>query len=135
MSVERLVVDASVALAMATASDLPAWSREVEFLAPYLLWSETLSVLRESVWRGIVPASEAERVRGRLDRMPIQPYASADLRDRAWGVAERLGWAKTYDAEYIALAEIEDVPLLTLDARLRRGAARLIKVVGPTELG
>jgi len=135
LSIERLVADASIALAMAAASDLPAWSHSVQLLAPHLLWSETLSVLRESVWRGIVPASEAERVRGRLAALPVEPRAPADLRDRVWSVAERLGWARTYDAEYVALAEIEDVRLLTLDARLRRGAARLIEVVGPTDLG
>jgi predicted nucleic acid-binding protein len=135
LSAERLVVDASIALAMATGSDLPAWAPRVELLAPHLLWSEALSVLRESVWRGVVPAAEAERIRGRLADLHVEPRAPADLRDRAWSVAERLGWAKTYDAEYVALAELEGVRLLTLDARLRRGAGRIVEIVGPTELG
>jgi hypothetical protein len=38
------------------------------------------------------------------------------------------GWAKTYDAEYVALAK------LTVDRRLRRGADRLGFVVTPAEL-
>lgn len=120
---------------MATAAELPDWSRDVELIAPHLLWSEALSVLRESVWRGVVPAAEAERVRVRLSTLPITAQAPSDLRDRAWSVAVRLGWAKTYDAEYVALAEIEETRLLTLDARLQRGAARLVTVIGPTEVG
>lgn len=49
-------------------------------------------------------------------------------------VAERLGWAKTYDAQYVALAETLGCRLLTIDSRLRRGAARLIETIGPDEL-
>ena len=47
---------------------------------------------------------------------------------------DQLGWAKTYDAEYVALAQILDVPLLTVDGRLARGVEHLIKVIGPAEL-
>jgi len=49
-------------------------------------------------------------------------------------VADRFGWAKTYDANYIALAQVLGCRLVTLDARLRRGTARLGFVIGPTEL-
>ena len=45
-----------------------------------------------------------------------------------------MGWAKTYDAEYLALAELLDCRFVTLDARLHRGAARLGFVLSPTEL-
>jgi hypothetical protein len=38
------------------------------------------------------------------------------------------------DAEYLALAHLLDCRLVTLDARLRRGAARLGFVVTPLEL-
>jgi predicted nucleic acid-binding protein len=52
----------------------------------------------------------------------------------AWRVASDFSWAKTYDAEYVALAELEDCKLVTLDMRLRRGADRLGLVVTPDEL-
>ncbi|MCW2995875.1 MAG: hypothetical protein JWQ18_3370 [Conexibacter sp.] len=42
--------------------------------------------------------------------------------------------AKTYDANYVALARLQDCRVVTLDARLRRGTSRLGIVVGPAEL-
>ena len=48
--------------------------------------------------------------------------------------ADEMGWARTYDAEYVALARLLDCRLVTLDSRLRRGADRLGLVVSPTEL-
>jgi predicted nucleic acid-binding protein len=40
----------------------------------------------------------------------------------------------TYDAEYVALARLLGCRLFTVDERLRRGAGRLVEVVGPREL-
>jgi hypothetical protein len=48
------------------------------------------------------------------------------------GRALRLG--RTYDAEYVALAQILDCRLVTIDARLRRGADQLGIVIGLDEL-
>ncbi len=45
-----------------------------------------------------------------------------------------VGWAKSYDAEYVALARLLACPLLTADARLRRGAARGIQTMAPVDL-
>ena len=59
---------------------------------------------------------------------------SDDHFERAWTLAAQLGWAKTYDAEYLALAQAHDVALLTIDERLQRGAAGLVVIVTPTEL-
>jgi predicted nucleic acid-binding protein len=52
----------------------------------------------------------------------------------AWRIADELRWARTHDAEYVALASLLRCRLVTVDARLRRGADRLGFVVGPTEL-
>jgi predicted nucleic acid-binding protein len=49
-------------------------------------------------------------------------------------VAWELGWAKAYEAEYVSLARILDARLLSRDERLRRGAGRLVTVVGPDEV-
>jgi predicted nucleic acid-binding protein len=49
-------------------------------------------------------------------------------------LADELGWAKTYYAEYVGLAKLLGCRLVTLDARLRRGTDRLGFVVAPHEL-
>jgi predicted nucleic acid-binding protein len=56
------------------------------------------------------------------------------LTAEAWRIASDLGWAKTYDAEYLASANLLGCRVLTLDMRLRRGAERLGLVVRPAEL-
>ena len=56
------------------------------------------------------------------------------LARRAWQLAGELGWAKTYDAEYLATAELLGCELVTVDVRLRRGADRLGYVRTPAEL-
>lgn len=103
-------------------------------VAPPLLWSEATSALHESMWRGDISSELGNGAIARLADAPIERRASRRLYREAWSVAERLGWAKTYDAEFVALALLSRCPLLTIDERLKRGAARLVEVVGPADL-
>ena len=48
--------------------------------------------------------------------MPIRLLGDAVLRRRAWEVADQLGWASTYDAEYVALTQLQADAFVTLDA-------------------
>ncbi len=62
-----------------------------------------------------------------LDRLlgaPVQAVELGGLMREAWKVAEEMGWAKTYDANYVALARMLACRLVTLDARMRRATAR-----------
>lgn len=71
---------------------------------------------------------------GRLRRAARAPTGPAGLYTRAYAIASELGWAKTYDAEYLALAALLGGRVLTTDARLRRGADRTGSVCDPTDL-
>ena len=120
-----LVVDASVLIG-AVLGELG--ERELpsdEIVAPPLAWSEASSVLHETVWRGERTVEFGREALVRLLALPVMPRAPRELRPEAWRIADALGWAKTYDAEYLALASILRCDLATLDSGLRSGAARV----------
>lgn len=129
-----VVVDASVivqACLEATGFELLAG---VDMVGPRLLRSEALSALHELLWRGEISSVLAERARERLRGAPYEVQDPDGLTDAAWEIAESLGWAKTHDAEYVALARILGHPLVTIDSRLARGAGRVVQIVGPGDL-
>ncbi|HEX5247147.1 MAG TPA: type II toxin-antitoxin system VapC family toxin [Gaiellaceae bacterium] len=128
----RFVVDASAALHLAgTEAEVSA---EHELLAPTLLRSQTLSALHEAVHRGELPADVARERLTRIAQMPIRLLGDAVLRRRAWDIAEKLGWASTYDAEYVALTQLQADALVTLDAKLARSVEDVVETASIDEL-
>ena len=106
----------------------------LDLAAPTLLWSECTSVLNEMRWRGEVSEALAQSAFERLLTAPIARRADEGIHQGAREVARELGWAKTYDAEYVSLARMLDASLLSRDERLRRGASRLVTVLGPDDV-
>ena len=114
----RFVVDCGVVLHLASeAIEVPD---KHELLAPTLLRSQTLSALHEAVHRGELPPEVALERLTRIWAMKIRLLGDAVLRRKAWDLAERLGWAETYDAEYVALTQLQADAFVTLDAELAR---------------
>jgi predicted nucleic acid-binding protein len=129
-----LVVDASLVVTWSTGErDLDELAPGAR-CAPTLMWSEARSALHERAWRKELGDDHARRACARLDQIDVEMRAHDRLAEEAWRIADELGWAKTYDAEYVALASLLGCRLVTVDGRLRRGAGRLGFVVGPTEL-
>lgn len=105
-----------------------------DLIAPPLLRSEVTSALHEALWRRQITEADANAHREAFTELAVEIVAPDDLFDVAWTIANDLGLAKTYDAEYLALARVRRTRVLTTDARLRRGAARTGLVIDPSEL-
>jgi predicted nucleic acid-binding protein len=99
-----------------------------------LLWSETASVIHELRWRREISEDLTSRAFTALLSAPVKRRVPRQLYREAWRIADDLGWARTHDAEYVALARILGCRLFTVDDRLRRGAGRLVGIVGPRDL-
>lgn len=111
-----IVVDASVVVDALRGVDHVIERLGTEWLlAPYLIDAEVGSALRRHVRAGDLTAKAAADALEDLADIEILRYEQTGLLDRAWQLRDNVSF---YDALYIALAERQDVPLLTLDARM-----------------
>jgi predicted nucleic acid-binding protein len=126
----RFVVDTGVVLRLVEEGRDVAEGHEL--LAPTLLRSQTLSSLHEAVHRGELSPEVARERLATIGRLRIRLLGDAVLRKVAWEVADELGWASTFDAEYIALTKLQADALVTLDPELE-GHARTVVETAPFE--
>jgi len=129
----RYCVDASFVLARLIPSPVTSlvvarWGSiqpSDELVAPPLLFAECTSVLSEHVYRQQLLALEAKRIVAIVVRLHIRLVGTPACFERAFDMARSLGWAKAYDALYLAAAEYERAELLTIDRGMRDAAHRL----------
>ena len=101
-------------------------------LAPRLLRSQMLSLLYQAVRRGEMTKEDAERRLFYARGMRIRLHEDPELQVVAWKVAGQLGWPDTFDAEYVALTQLQGDALITLDRQLA-GAVKDLVTVAPIE--
>jgi len=122
----RFVVDTSAVLHLATeGADVPDAHK---LLAPTLLRSQTLSALHEAVQQGEIPADVARDRLTHIRRLRIRLLGDAVFQRRAWELADQLGWASTYDAEYVALTQLQADAFVTLNAELARSVEGIVAI-------
>ena len=88
-----------------------------DLAAPHLMPVEAANILRRAVLAGDLSAdvatlAHADLARLRIELFPYEPHA-----DRVWELRDNL---TTYDAWYVAVAEVLDSPIVTLDRRVAR---------------
>ena|SRR5262245_9820449 len=121
----KFVVDCGVVLHLASEGiEVPD---EHKLLAPTLLRSQTLSALHAAVHAGEIPPDVGRNRLRAVGSIKIRLLGDAMLRRRAWVLADQLGWLETYDAEYLALTQLQADAFVTLDADLARQAEAVVR--------
>jgi predicted nucleic acid-binding protein len=105
-----------------------------QLLAPTLLRSQLLSLLYKAVHRGDMTNKDAELQLTYVRGLRIRLLGDRVLQNVAWKVADQLGWSDTFDAEYVALTQLQADALITLDRRLAHAVKDLVTVAPIEEL-
>ena len=143
----RVCIDASLALIWL----LPAernkiadalrqkWDEDgVEIISAPLFHAEVTSVLREQVYFEKLLPQEGEEAFSTYLEMGVRSIDSPEIQRKAWELARRFNLPRTYDMQYLAVAELNDCELWTNDKRLvnsLQGRVSRIKWIGDYILG
>ena len=119
---ERIVCDASAVLAVLLDSGRDGqWATarlaDADLFAPTLLPYECSNVIRRAELSGAISADQAAQAHADLLDLALDLWPYDVLATRAWELRANLS---SYDAAYVALAEILGVRLVTVDQRILR---------------
>jgi len=129
-----IVVDASAVVEVVAYRRIEALPERLDtggtLHAPHLIDVEVTHAMRGLVARGELSVDGAFLARRNAAEMSMTLYPHALLLERAWQLRHT---HSTYDAVYIALAELLAAPLVTCDARLAssRGHDAEIELFAP----
>ncbi|MGB8386732.1 type II toxin-antitoxin system VapC family toxin [Mycobacterium sp.] len=119
---DRVVCDASaVAAALLDSGSDGQWATarltDADLFAPTLLPYECTNVIRRAELSGAISTDQAAQAHADLLDLTVDLWPHDVLASRMWELRANLS---SYDAAYVALAEILAAPLVTLDKRIRR---------------
>lgn len=118
----RLVCDASAVVALLLdAGPVGQWVAKAisgaELAAPSLLPFECSNIIRRHELAGLVSADQAAQAHADLLALPVEHWPYELLGLRVWELRMNLS---SYDASYVAVAELTQAPLITLDRGIGR---------------
>ncbi len=99
-----------------------------EIAAPALVIYETANVIRRHELVGQISPDQSAQAHADLLDLAIELWPYDLLATRAWELRLNLS---TYDATYVALAEITDRTLITLDKRLAKAPDTKCRIAAP----
>lgn len=119
-----VVIDASVVVsALVDSGPAGRWSEQWllagGIAAPHLMPVEAANILRRAALRGDISADTASLAHADLQDLRVELFPYDVVAARAWQLRDNL---TLYDAWYVALAELLDADLVTLDERLERAS-------------
>jgi predicted nucleic acid-binding protein len=126
----KFVIGPDVAVRLAR--DQAALGQGHQLLAPTLLRSQLLSLLYREVHGGKLTQQDAEQWLDYVRGLRIRLLGDRVLQRVAWKIADQLGWTDTYDAEYVALTQLQADAFVTLDEHLAQAVEGLV-TIAPVE--
>lgn len=123
-----VVIDSSILLASVLLDEsltteaqrlLAEWSKlRIQLTAPRLFRSEIVAVIRKAVFQKRISDTYAQQLLDETLSFPIDYYHDNALMKRAYGIATDFNLPRTYDAQYLALAERLTCEFWTTDKTL-----------------
>jgi indolepyruvate ferredoxin oxidoreductase alpha subunit len=126
--VTRFVVDCETLLRVAAGEIEVAAAHQL--VAPTLVRSQALAALYEAARRGEISAAEGMERVTRINSLKVRFLGDNVLQRTAWRIADQLGWETTYDAEFVALTQLQADMFVTSDADLARAVRGLVETAG-----
>jgi predicted nucleic acid-binding protein len=133
------VVDASVVVTVLIRGEYDDWAEEQlkatagdrSLWAPHLIDAEVGQALRRRIAARKLRDDHGQDALGRFAALPLRRIVHTGLLDRAWQLRHNHSF---YDGLYVALAELLEAPLVTLDRRLAWAArdATQVTVLTPS---
>ena len=121
----RFVVDCGTLLRIAAGEVEVAAGHKL--VAPALVRSQALSALYEAARRGEISAAEGVERVTRINSLKVRFLGDKVLQRTAWRVAAQLGWETTYDAEFVALTQLQADAFVTSDGELARAVSGIVE--------
>jgi predicted nucleic acid-binding protein len=129
--VGRYVIDARTLLHI-LANDLHI-DPDHQLVAPNLIRSHALNLLLEDVRNGDLTEEEALRRHERFTELKMRLLGDRVSRRTAWKIARTNGWDTTFDAEYLAVCQLQADALITIDPTLAAKAEGIVSLA-PLEM-
>ena len=130
MSATLIVVDSSLAIELFLPTSLGERIADSVFdeerHVPHLIDVEFASALRRLTRLGGLDGNAAQRALDNFRDWASVRHGHGDLLPRIWQLRDSVS---SYDAAYVALAELLGAPLLTCDAKLSRTHGHRAKIV------